>query len=504
MFWHIIRGSLALLTAFMASGATASEGDSLWSRTYGGRLFEHAYTIIPSAENEFIMGGSTTSYGSVGRDAWLVYVKENGDSLWSRKYGGNGHEHINAIVPSGDGGFMAAGYTTSFGAGGLDMYLLKFDAAGERIWHRTYGGDNDDEALALAPDGKGGFLLAGYSESFGNGFPDVWLLQVDSAGDSLWSLTYGNIGVDYAAAILHQGGGAFRVAGTSVMETGAATALVLDVNAGENAVTAHTYQAGSGNLMATCLLPAPDGGYLLGGYAGLPFTPADAYLARMDGKGQLLWSHTYGGPDEEIFSTMAATGDGGYLLAGFTQAPGPSNLDMYLVRVNARGEFLWQNSYGGSRDDRAYCLIPDGDGHYFLAGHTGSYGSGWADFWLVCLDATPEAGVPVGKEVLRRGDGVLGRGESPETEPPATRMLGPSPNPFNPTTAVGYQLPAPGYVSLRIYDTAGREVSALVDGWRDAGSHRVTFDGSDLAAGVYLARMEAGDFVQVQKLILLK
>ncbi|RJP73358.1 MAG: T9SS C-terminal target domain-containing protein [Candidatus Zixiibacteriota bacterium] len=82
--------------------------------------------------------------------------------------------------------------------------------------------------------------------------------------------------------------------------------------------------------------------------------------------------------------------------------------------------------------------------------------------------------------------------------------LSASPNPFNPATAVGYRLPAPGHVSLRVYDTAGREVKTLVDGWKEAGSHEAIFDGSGLASGVYLVRMEAGAFTATRKMVLLK
>ncbi|RJP76345.1 MAG: M6 family metalloprotease domain-containing protein [Candidatus Zixiibacteriota bacterium] len=84
------------------------------------------------------------------------------------------------------------------------------------------------------------------------------------------------------------------------------------------------------------------------------------------------------------------------------------------------------------------------------------------------------------------------------------RLLGAHPNPFNPETAIGYRLPAPGLITLRVYDTAGRVVTTLVNGWRDAGAHEVTFDGAGLASGVYLVRLEAGDFTQTQKIVLLK
>ena len=83
-------------------------------------------------------------------------------------------------------------------------------------------------------------------------------------------------------------------------------------------------------------------------------------------------------------------------------------------------------------------------------------------------------------------------------------LSGIRPNPFNPTTSITYQLPADGLVRLMIYDTAGRLVQTLVDGWNAAGMHEITFDGSGLASGIYLCRLEAGDFRQIQKLVLMK
>jgi hypothetical protein len=91
-----------------------------------------------------------------------------------------------------------------------------------------------------------------------------------------------------------------------------------------------------------------------------------------------------------------------------------------------------------------------------------------------------------------------------EAAPSQFALLGNFPNPFNPTTALSYQLSAYSRVSLRVYDTAGREVAELVKGWREAGAHEVTFDATGLPSGIYLARLQAGELTAVQKLVLLK
>ncbi|RJP74577.1 MAG: T9SS C-terminal target domain-containing protein [Candidatus Zixiibacteriota bacterium] len=122
-------------------------------------------------------------------------------------------------------------------------------------------------------------------------------------------------------------------------------------------------------------------------------------------------------------------------------------------------------------------------------------------------DGSPDAGiVDMGYHYpLPVEDITLAEHENELQLHPSSFTLHPfTPNPFNPSTVARYELQAASYVNLRVYDTAGREVATLVDGWRVAGSHEVTFDASGLPSGLYLARLQAGDFTQTQKLVLLK
>ncbi|HEX7342693.1 MAG TPA: T9SS type A sorting domain-containing protein, partial [bacterium] len=83
-------------------------------------------------------------------------------------------------------------------------------------------------------------------------------------------------------------------------------------------------------------------------------------------------------------------------------------------------------------------------------------------------------------------------------------MIAARPNPFNASTAISFELRAASFVNLAIYDISGRRVATLVDGWREAGVHEVTFDGSSLPSGIYIARLEAGGQTQVQKMVLMR
>ncbi|HEX7343473.1 MAG TPA: T9SS type A sorting domain-containing protein, partial [bacterium] len=94
--------------------------------------------------------------------------------------------------------------------------------------------------------------------------------------------------------------------------------------------------------------------------------------------------------------------------------------------------------------------------------------------------------------------------QGPNSQPAVLRLCGASPNPFNPRTTINYQLSANSQVSLRIYDTAGRLIQTLVEGWQQAGTHEIGFDGSGLSSGIYLYRLEAGEFTAIGKLLLIK
>ena len=105
-------------------------------------------------------------------------------STWQKTFGGSSDDDAYAITPTKDRGFIVAGYTESFGNGKRDAYLIKIDKDGNKIWQKTFGGSDYDEAEAITPTKDGGFIVAGYTESFGNGKEDVYLIKIDKNGKS--------------------------------------------------------------------------------------------------------------------------------------------------------------------------------------------------------------------------------------------------------------------------------------------------------------------------------
>jgi len=170
-----------LLGLFLVSTAIADPGDTLWTRTYGGSFPDVGKCVQQTSDGGYILAGWTMSFGAGNYDFWLLKTNANGDTLWTRTYGGESYDYGYSVQQTTDGGYIIAGYTKSFGAGNYDFWLLKTDANGDTLWTRTYGGSEIDYSHSVQQTADGGYIITGYTKSFGAGSYDVWLLKL--AGD---------------------------------------------------------------------------------------------------------------------------------------------------------------------------------------------------------------------------------------------------------------------------------------------------------------------------------
>jgi hypothetical protein len=187
---NTVDGGFLLLGWTNSSGAegidfwlvkTDSHGNPQWNKTYGGESGDRGKVIVKT-ENEYLLGGSTTSFGAGDNDIWLVRVDSTGNQIWNKTYGGQARETVNSMLMTDDGGYALAGYTYSFGAGDQDVWLVKTDSAGNVKWNQTYGGAAHEAAHTFLKTDEGGYLLAGFSASYGSGDTDVFLIKADAQG----------------------------------------------------------------------------------------------------------------------------------------------------------------------------------------------------------------------------------------------------------------------------------------------------------------------------------
>jgi hypothetical protein len=348
-----------------------------WSKTYGGAEADYAYSLVQTDDGGYAIAGSTESYGAGARDFWLVKTDSAGNVLWNRKYGGTNYDEARSLVQTSDGGYALAGYTDSYGAGSSDFWLVKTDASGNTQWNKTYGGTGNDGASSVVQTGDGGYALAGYTYSLGAGY-DFWLVKTDASGNTQWSKTYGGTNYDEASSLVQASDGGYAIAGkTFSYGDGVADFWLVKTDSSGNVQWNKTY-GGTGSGWASSVVQASDGGYALAGWAVYDF-----WLVKTDSAGNMQWNRTYGGAEGDYAYSLVQTSDGGYALAGYTDSYGAGSSDFWLVKTDLVGNMQWNKTYGGTGNDEARSLVQASDGGYALAGMTNSYGAGGGDFWLV-------------------------------------------------------------------------------------------------------------------------
>ncbi len=464
----------------------AAEGDLLWDHRFGGNGWDEFRDVVQTPDGGYALVGMTQSFGAGLQDFWLVKTDASGDPLWSRTYGGSGNESAEALILTDDGGLLLVGQTTSYGGGYYDIWAVKTDAGGDTLWTRAYGGpyggSGEDYGKGVVQTDDGGFALVG-SAIWGSG--EVFLVRTDGDGNELWRRYYGGYYDEAGHSIVRTTDGGYLLVGlTDSFGAGAADAWMIKVDAEGDSLWSKTF--GGADYDWGFWGAETDGGYLLVG-ATLTFgaDPPDAWMAKADPEGDSLWAYAYGSEAIE-YAYSAIQTDDAILLTGLyneTYLPG----QVYLAKTDLNGSVLWTANYGSSLlDDLGFSIIQNNEGDYIIAGRS-STPSGDYEAYLLALEGS--------------GTGIL---SFLKTMPGDFSLYPPHPNPFNAETAINYTLQASSYASLKLYDTTGRLVETLVEGWSSAGRHKLVFEAKHLASGIYFMKLQVGDFAQMQKLILLK
>ncbi len=379
---------LVLLLSFLP----AVVGAHSFERTFGGPGddFGHSALACPGG---YLLCGWTYSFGSGDANQYLVRTDELGDTLWTRTYGAQSAEDNGLKVkPTFDTGFVVAGYSIS--SGRANMTLTKIDARGDSLWAREYGGSLDDLAYAVDQAPDSGFIIVGGTYSFGAGRPNIYAVRTDAHGDTLWTRTYGGAGEEYAFSVTATRDSGFMLCGwTRSYGAGMSDIYLIKTDARGDTEWTRTY-GGAEDEYGHTVRQTADGGYIVAGStlsfgAGL----ADFYLVRVNPSGDTLWTRTYGGDSSDLGHSVELTEDGGFIMAAQTSSFGAGNWDAWLVKTDSLGDTLWTQTVGDTGDDRCYSVQKTADLGYIVAGTTGSSGAGGFDAWLVKTDSVGRVAV---------------------------------------------------------------------------------------------------------------
>jgi hypothetical protein len=193
---------------------TDASGDTLWAKALGGPADELAHSVGCVPGGGYILGGNTFSYGPGVPDssnAYLIRTNGSGDTLWTRAYGSARNDGLWCARPVPSGGFVAVGWSAQGSSN--ETFIVRTDDAGDTLWTRHIGGADLDDGLGVEPTGDGGFVIAGFTASYGAGGVDVYLVKTDSLGAVQWYRTFGGPQWDFGHSIRPTADGGFIIGG---------------------------------------------------------------------------------------------------------------------------------------------------------------------------------------------------------------------------------------------------------------------------------------------------
>jgi hypothetical protein len=312
-------------------------GDTIWTRTYGAQTAEdNGLKVKATFDGGFVVAGYSVHSGRA--NVTLTKITAGGDSLWSKEYGGSLDDMAYAVDQASDSGFIIAGATYSFGAGRPNVYAVRTDAQGDTLWTRTYGGADEDYAFSVAATRDSGFMLCGWTRSSGAGMADIYLVKTDARGDTEWTRTYGGADDEYGHGVRQTADGGYIVGGSTLsFGAGLADFYLVRLDSSGDTLWTRTYGGDTSDLGHSVEL-AEDGGFMLAGQtSSFGAGSWDAWLVRTDSLGNALWTQALGDTGDDRCYSVQKTADRGWIVAGSTSSTGSGAFDAWLVKTDSAG-----------------------------------------------------------------------------------------------------------------------------------------------------------------------
>jgi len=382
-----VFAGLALVLVGLGLGNSVAQAPTWeWTRTFGGRENDFGFSVQQTSDGGYILLGTTYSFGAGSGDIWLIKTDADGNKIWERTFGGSKGEWGYSVQQTSDDGYILLGETCSFGAGECDVWLIKTDADGNAQWDKTFGGRESDFGTSVQQTSDGGFILLGQTSSFKAGEYDVWLIKTDADGNVQWDKIFSRNDWDVSRSVQQTSDSGYILLGyTASFITKRFDVWLVKTDANGNIEWERTF-GGSEDDRGYSMQQTSDSGFILLGYTasfGTEGSP-DVWLIKTDADGNRLWDRTFGGSDCDKGTSVQQTSDGGYILLGSTCSFGiEGSWDVWLIKTDASGNKEWDKTFGGRGSDYGTSAQQASDGSYILLGTTSSFGAGLYDIWLI-------------------------------------------------------------------------------------------------------------------------
>jgi hypothetical protein len=389
----------------------SEKGELDWQKSFGGSGFDLLQSIRSTKDGGFILAGTSNSENGFQKsenckgitDFWIIKLNAAGGEQWQRTIGGSGQDELLCAFQTKDGGYILGGSSSSDppsisntipegksmpttkedlynksekSRGNMDYWVVKLSKEGIIEWQKTYGGQYADLLRSMEQTSDHGYILAGYSNSpisgektdADKGMGDYWIIKINDLGEIQWQNTYGADGDDQPY-VIHQ-------------------------------TSDEGYILGGNSNSQNALTP----------FGGIVSNGTDFWILKLDSEGGILWSKTYDFGKTDILTSLVVNSDKSYLIGGHAKTESKRSLvtdlagkaginkekdginDYIALKVDDKGEELWNKTVGSAGEDILRKLVETRDGGYLMAGTSDSTSSkdknsniGSNDFWVVKL-----------------------------------------------------------------------------------------------------------------------
>jgi hypothetical protein len=316
---------------------TDQNGAELWSKTYGGTNVDYARAAIQTTDGGFLIGAHTDSYGAGEHDILLIKTNGNGDLEWSKTIGGPNPDGAYRLFQISGGGFVVAAHTGSFGEGAHEFFLIKTCPFGGVIWTRTYGENGEDKLQALTLAGDGGYVIGGFTESTGPGDQSACLIKTDQNGDTLWVKTYGSLAPDQIYAVMETADGGVLAVGSIIdATTGTTKALLIKTDENGNLIFAKKLEAAE-NVVAFDAILTADEGCIIVGNTSDSNGEENGLMIKTNADGNILWSRTFPFDGNSYLRSVGVSADNGYIATGWIYPDDGNEARILILKTDSAG-----------------------------------------------------------------------------------------------------------------------------------------------------------------------
>lgn len=384
--------SIFIISLFLISITTNAQ---LFFSTYGGIHDDRANYIQEDSLGNFILCGESGRTTNAIYDSQGLFLKYDADGnlLWAKTYGDTLAQRFRAVKLTLDGGYLLHGDQDGSWVSGCESLILKTNSAGDSLWSTTdYGTMDYRFGVGIIPLSDTTYIIASREDNI-QLYNPLQLQKIDSVGHAIWSdktdVIY-NGGLPYSTAcMIRTNENSIAVTGTNYIGgTGDLEIIVAKVDTHGVVLWSKQYGSSGVDWISYSISQTSDSGYIVSGAATYPaIVGYDLFLIRLDANGDSLWTKRFGGPGNEFFTAAQQTYDGGFVAFGYSDSYA-GNFDAIIMKLDANGDSLWLNSYGGINNEIVNHGIICHDQGYAITGSTKSYGVGGEDVFILRTDSS--------------------------------------------------------------------------------------------------------------------